>query len=262
MNQLVVVIATVHWPGWASCASTWPETAAGPFTRRIIEGRPLLEAYQQGLEETQEPIVGYVHDDLRVQEKGWDARVLAEFEDPRVGLVGFGGGLGHGDPEMYRKPYELVQLARRGYRSNTKDAEVNGERFKGECDVAVLDGMALFVRREVLLKAKWYEQKPLPEGRGTPESNPDGWNMLKGWPPTHGTWHDAVPIGYIGYDYWLCCHVRRQGYRIRLAGVACDHLNGKSTGLGPQVITGEDFAAAHRYIYDTCRDVLPYEVAR
>ena len=167
-----------------------------------------------------------------------------EFEDPRVGLVGFGGGLGHGDPEMYRKPYELTQLARRGYRSNTRDAEANGVRERGSCDVAVLDGMALFVRREILDRPTIQSFRPLKNDL-----------HIYGW-PLH------TPIGYFCYDYWLCCETRRQGYRIRMVGVACDHLNGKSTGLGPEELGRDKFEAAHRYLYDTCRDVLPWEVTR
>jgi hypothetical protein len=239
-HQLSVIVATLHWKGWDDCITSWSANASLPFTQRTFANMPLLEAYQRGFEESHEPILGYIHDDVVCYERGWDERVLKEFEDPAVGLVGFGGALGHGDPEMYKKPYELSQLARRHFLSNMREAEAHGERFTGECDVAVLDGFALFVRRKVLLRAGHWNGDPFNAG-------------YYGWPVGN-------PIGYIGYDYWLSCEARRQSYRIRLVGVACDHLGGKSTGMTPPGFDAK-FEEAHRYIYDTCRDVLPYEVA-
>jgi hypothetical protein len=234
MNRLAVVIATVFQPSWYACARTWADQSLDPFTRRVIKGKPLLEAYQEGLETTVEPILGYCHDDVVVEERGWDRRMLAEFDDPEVGLVGFAGGHGLGDLDIYKKPYRLIQLARRGMRSNMRDAEQHGQRFAGECDVASLDGFAMFVRRQLLMES-------------------GGRKHYQGWPL-------GTPIGYFMYDAWLSCEAKRQGWRTRLVGVACQHLNGKSTGLGPQKLGQAEFEAAHRYIYDTCRDVLPLEV--
>ena len=103
---------------------------------------------------------------------------------------------------------------------------MHGQRFAGECDVAVLDGFSLFLRREVLVRA--------------------------------GGWPLGTPVGYISYDYWACCMARELGYRIRLVGVACDHLGGKSSGLNPNLdLRWEE---AHRYIYDRFRNVLPCDV--
>src|SRR5262249_58944005 len=88
---------------------------------------------------TTAPIIAFLHSDCEIHEKGWDERVLSEFDDSQVGLVGFGGGLIHGTPDIYRTPYRLGQLARGAYLSNTDDAESHGRRFTGSCDVAVLD---------------------------------------------------------------------------------------------------------------------------
>ena len=141
-------------------------------------------------------------------------------------MVGFGGALRHGSTSLYQKPYRLAQLGRSDFRSNMFDAERHGKRFTKACDVAVLDGFAMFVRREILEKA--------------------------------GGWPVGTPIGYFCYDYWLSCEVRRQGYRIRLVGVACTHLGGKSSSAVQLMESPQD---AHRHIYDTCRDVLPFKVS-
>ena len=186
----------------------------------------MLEAYQIGFEESQEPILGFIHDDCVCMERGWDERVLREFDDPHVGLVGFGGALGFCDPELYRKPYELPQLARHHFRSNLREAEVHGERFTGECDVVILDGFALFVRRQLLEET--------------------------------GGWPIDTPISYYMYDAFICCEAMRHHWKIRLVGVACDHLERRSAGMGQD---GQfDYEGSHWWIYLHYRDVLPAEV--
>jgi len=230
--KLELVFATLHWPGYRECIDSWGcGLVVGNWRARVMEngvtGQSLLESYQTAFEQSDADILGYLHDDLVCLDPEWYQRVISQFDDPAVGLAGFGGALGHGDPEMYRKPYELPQLARRTFLSNLREAEVHGQRFAGECDVAVLDGFSLFLRREVLVRA--------------------------------GGWPLGTPVGYISYDYWACCMARELGYRIRLVGVACDHLGGKSSGLNPNLDL--HWEEAHRYIYDRFQNVLPYRVA-
>lgn len=182
-------------------------------------------------------ILAYIHDDVSIPEKGWYDRVEKEFDDPAVGLVGFGGATRHGTPDLYKRPYKLTNLARFNYFSNQKDAEVHGTRFTGSMDVAVLDGFALIVRRDVLDKA--------------------------------GGWPVDSPIKFHSYDYWLACMARRHGYRIRMVGIDCEHHGGRTStrpeyadwlmrefGKTDQQVHEE----SHRYIWDTCKDVLPWEV--
>lgn len=213
------------------------DTAAGfhPFTQ-IPDLLP-VQALQEGFLRTDQgvDVIGYLHSDLEIHEKGWDERVLREFEDESVGVVGFGGALRHGRPDIYKVPYEPAQLARDGYRSNVTDAEDHGERFEGSCGVAVLDGFALFVRPELLEKAG-------------------------GWPVDHLVFHC--------YDYWICLIAHRFGRRVRLAGVKCTHHGGRTStrdeyqgklrdmGTSDQGVHEE----AHRWIYGEFRDVLPVEV--
>lgn len=180
-------------------------------------------------------LLAYLHDDCVIYEEGWDERVKAEFADPSVGLVGFGGALQHGDPKLYRVPYVLQQLRRAGYRSNVDDAEVHGERFSGSCDVAVLDGFALIVRRSLLDRA-------------------GGWSFIP-----------QEVAGLFCYDYALCAMTRRLGYRIRMVGIKCQHLGGRTSvgGNGEEVkrITGaEMYEKSHRWFYNEFRPEMPYTV--
>jgi len=206
------------------------------FRRNTAENNlGVVASYEELRQRTAAPILCYIHDDVICRELGWDLRVLEEFEDPKVGVVGFGGALRHGSDELYKRPYKLQQLGRAGYRSNVDDAEVHGERFEDNCDVAVLDGFALIVRRELLDRAG-------------------------GWP------HDRYPPHHC-YDYFLCCLAHQLGYRVRLCGVRCHHLGGR-TALSPAYQLwaerskwGSDQAmheAGHRLIYEDFRDVLPW----
>ena len=223
---MVLAIATRGWDGWASCVDTWYVTAKNGWLRQyVVCNKDVLPAYQEALERTTQPIIAFIHDDVEIYEKNWDTRVLAEFSDPAVGVVGLAGGLGHGTPNLYTVPYYLPNLARQNFLSNMRDAEKHGARFAGTCDVAILDGLALFVRRSILEKA-------------------GGWPLDK-------------PVGYYMYSEWLCCEARRQGYRIRLVGVDCLHLGGKTATL---VQLKDDYQEAHRYFYENNRDVLPYNV--
>src|SRR5262245_53625932 len=89
----------------------------------------VVRSYQKLYEQCPEPFLAYIHDDVLCHEGGWDERVLKEFEDPDVGVVGFGGATSHGDVNIYKTPYRLNQLARFDYASNTDDAETHGARF-------------------------------------------------------------------------------------------------------------------------------------
>lgn len=223
--ELDLISATLKWDGFRKCIDSWDYPLR--FYDNAESGQSLMESYQAAFEQSDADIIGYVHDDLVCHDLTWRDRVMKEFSDPLVGLVGFAGALGHGDSQMYQKPYELSQLGRVGFLSNMKDAERHGRRFSGSCDVTVLDGMAIFVRRKLLTRTM-------------------------GWPL-------GTPVGYIAYDYWISCVCRLYGYRIRLVGCAVDHLGGKSTGLNPN-LGDANFAAAHRYIYDHFELVLPARV--
>lgn len=219
-------VATCEQPEWEKCMRSWNATATREYMYWIVRNQEITEAYQRIYEGSKEPILAYLHDDLIIHEDGWDQRVLHEFENPKVGIVGFAGAPGHGHPMMYEQAYNACALGRVGFKSNMRNAEVHGARFTGSCEVAVLDGMALFVRRELL-------------------------DRCGGWPKM-----SESPIGYFCYDYWICCMAHRYDYTIRLVGVDCDHLSGRSTGLNPNLRV--NFEEAHRWLYDNCKDVLPW----
>lgn len=223
MDEIVYAIATREQPSWLECVASWHDSASKMYLQYIVFDQDVLPAYQMATDGTTEPILAFLHDDLMIYEKDWDLRVLKEFEDETVGIVGFGGALRHGSPDLYTAPYRLPNLARGCFMSNMRTAEKHGTRFTGARDIAILDGFALFVRRSLFDKI-------------------GGWNLA---------------AGYFLYCEWLCCEARRAGYRIRLVGVDCEHLGGRTASM---VQVSDDFNAAHRWLYDNYRDVLPAEV--
>lgn len=170
----------------------------------------------------------FMHDDVIVRERGWDARVIREFEDETVGMVGFGGAKQHGAGDLYKTPYRLQQLGRSGYLSNVDDAEVHGARFEGATDVAVLDGYVLVIRRRLL-------------------------DLVGGW-------QQVIDAGvdFIGYDYMMCGLVHRVGARIRVVGVRCHHRGGGTSVAVVKADRQAEYEHSHRWLYDNMRDVLPW----
>ena len=177
-------------------------------------------------------ILCIVHDDVEVFDPHWAQRVVAEFADPQVAIVGFGGALGIGLPEIYKVPYSINQLQRRLYMSNQTDWQVHGTRETGARDVAVIDGYFMAIRMSFL-------------------------DEVKGW-----SW---FPFNFHCYDTCMCLMALRRGYRVRMAGVECTHHGGgtstkavyndwcKVHGTTPEL----EHSEPHRWMFREFSDLLP-----
>ncbi len=194
----------------------------------------------------QNTIVAFLHDDVRIVERGWDAKVLEAFKDPTVGMVGFGGALGVGREGMYREPFDPMSLARHDFRSNMRDAESHGVRTTEVQRVAVLDGFSLIGRAPLM------------------------WSALMKL--------IARKVVHHAYDVAFGCETRRAGLKTLLLPIACHHHGGMSAVANPKyqewakanfVVPGERCDAvgdqavwlhAHRQVWDEYRDVLPFRV--
>ncbi len=86
-----------------------------------------------------ESVLVYMHDDVRIDEDGWDERIRARFADPEVGLVGFGGACALGSKGQ-RGPFF----------SSMEDAEKHGRRVTADFPCACIDGFGFAVRRRFL----------------------------------------------------------------------------------------------------------------
>jgi hypothetical protein len=222
--KLTMIFCTQMYSKWRENLASW-----GKLDHQVlvVNQRPLTYAYQLGYEKARDAdILGYVHDDVTCYDENWKEKVLAEFDDPAVGLVGFGGSSGHGDAEIYKKPYDWQQVGREGrFMSNLINAELHGSRINTPQDASFCDGFALFVRRKILDQA--------------------------------GGWPQGTPIAYWSYDMWISCETRRQGYKIRVVPVSCEHTCPVEYR---SYIVDEDIRAAHKWLYDNYSDTFPARV--
>lgn len=224
--KMAVCTVTAEREGWENFRGTWgyqnSHTIIHSNKQRnlgVIGG--MQEIYKTAGERFD--VLFYTHDDVICREPNWQERVLKQFEDPKVGVVGFGGSIGHGDPDIYKKPYHISQLGRSFYMSNVDDAEVHGVRFTEVRDVATLDGFSLAVRRSLL-------------------------DRLGGWP--------NPPGGFHCYDHAITLSAHRLGYRVRLVGIRCHHLGGQ-TSVSLNGADAKWHTEAHKWLFESYRDVLP-----
>lgn len=193
------------------------------------------QAYQKLLDGTKAEILILFHDDVTVHDPKWLTRILSLFENPNCVAAGMGGALALGNTDLYRKPYDIWNMARRGYASNQTDAETHGERFTGDRQVAVLDAFCMAVR------VQWLREHG-------------------GWPVEHLSHHCA--------DLWLACEAARAGMEIWMAGVSVSHWGG-GTSTKPAYEQAKwlqggslasDHQSPHRFLWREYSDVLPVEV--
>ena len=112
--------------------------------------RRILSKCQKGYEQSVADVIGYLHADLTIHEKGWDERVLREFEWPTVAVVGFVGGTRLGHDDIYRSalPPSTAGAERRMEQPDRRRGARQTRQWL--TPVAVLDSCAVFVRRSFL----------------------------------------------------------------------------------------------------------------
>jgi len=226
--------------GHEGAQTTWADTMSRPHPILINDMREgekagFLTKCETFRYETDAEVIGYLHSDLYTHEHGWDKRVLDQFEDERVAVVGVVGATGLAHEDLYKLPFHFTQLARYGVIGNLTDMEVHGERFTGSKDVAVVDSCAVFVRTAFI-------------------------NAIGGWPCT------TYPNSSHCSDLWLCCMCHRLARTVRMVGISCTHRSGGKGEAGSRWLEqhGGDsnhHQQAHRLIYEDFRDVLPIRIA-
>ena len=270
-TPLVIVTATTNFERARRCIESWgrvptvivansgrvPSVHETPTHCTILVHDDYLgtvPAFRIGtdfaIDRTDAAIVANLHDDLEIADPDWAAKVIAAFErNPATGLLGFGGAIGLGDADIYQKPYQPVQLARIGFRSNLVDAEVHGARSLLSERVACLDGFSQIGRR-----AFW---------DGDPRNNPvvveRPWTVL-----------ENLQVIHHAYDGMLGCLAARYGWEVRYLPIRCTHHGGQTAVGDPgyavwaqtQAADGDRglWEHAHAVWYDNFRDQLPLRV--
>lgn len=279
----VIVTATTAFKRAAPCLKSWGEAA--PLVVVVNGGEPLpdcfspkdgltllrseqylgsVPAFRAGVDYVLEhrpeadPII-CLHDDVEIQEPEWLRKVCRLFEQhPECGLAGFGGAIGLGAEDIYKVPYNPMQLARIGFRSNLTDAEAHGVRSLLPERVACLDGFSQIGRRAFFEGRCGPMRAEFPGAFSTsPKNRP--WTYLE----DHGFVHHF-------YDGALGCLAARVGWETWYLPVRCRHLGGQTAVADRgyhewakgQIPGGDQgfWQQSHERGYELFRDVLPLRV--
>lgn len=150
-------------------------------------------------------IVAFLHSDLIITEKGFDARIIAEFTVHKaLGLIGFvgsneidnKGGRGVGTTSNFQG---FAYTHNEGTEDNTQiwrgsPAEAHGMRNAGFTPAAVVDGCAMVVSREAWKRIGFRED----------------------FPPHHF------------YDRLISTQMLEHHLEVGVLGIACDHISGQT----------------------------------
>jgi len=111
------------------------------YVRHEDRARGMVDAINEAWKTTTSPLLAFMHNDLYVMTSGWDHQVYElSNQDPKLGIIGFGGGYGMG-PDGYRY----------GFASNMVDANVHGvHRWAGWMPALPLDGLIMIMTRKML----------------------------------------------------------------------------------------------------------------
>jgi len=265
MPSLVEVYVVLQGQGSTGWTTHWSESGLYTVQRRVREILGVVPAFAIGVQKALEDgceIIACLHDDLEIQEHGWDETVSRLFRAcPRAGLCGFGGGKGLGSDDIYQTPYNPMQLARQGFRSNMRDAEAHGVRSTVAEPVACLDGFS-----QIGVRAYW-QGVPHLLLRASPLPDQD---------PNLFAYMERLGIIHHAYDSALGAYAKMLGYQVWFLPVKCHHFGGRTavgdaryqdwasnyqyedqeTGRGGQGDQGF-WEKSHRVVYELFRDILP-----
>src|SRR5437868_11331309 len=115
--SLALAIFCPSCGGHEEAVTTWQDTMSKPWPiivddRTEDEEAGFLTKCDKFWRTCDADIIGYLHADLYTLEHGWDQRVLEQFADPQVGVVGFVGATQLGTDDIYKVGYNFRQLAR------------------------------------------------------------------------------------------------------------------------------------------------------
>lgn len=179
-------------------------------------------------------VICCLHDDLLIEEAGWDQDSYMGAQQER--FAGFGGARGLGADGLYDRPYDPMSLARQHFLSNLRDAELHGFRSIRPQACVCFDGFSQIGTTD------WFAP----------------------------AWQTLVDLGFRHhwYDGALGCLARRAGIPYGLMiPVKCHHFGGRTAVANPyyqrwaqeQVPTGDQgfWDEAHRIGYEQFRAELP-----
>ena len=182
-------------------------------------------------------VIVFMHDDIDIHHNTWEFIIENEFADyPNCAIIGLGGATGIGTDDIYKRPYNINQLARINYHSNQSDWSAHGSHLP-DCKsmpVAVVDGFFMAVRTDFLKLNPWAK----------------------------------IQTNFHCYDTAQCLNAWRAGWTVRAVGVPCTHFGGGTSTKQAYMdwcrehnTTAEkEHSQPHVWMYDHYRDILPLRI--
>lgn len=260
--RLAVVTATINLDRATDCLQSWIRTVARPFDLYIVvqgqgarewESFPVpnilgarftfcslrdiagvVPAFAHGVHKALHDgadVIACFHDDLEIHRHthtAWDQMIEdVLIKEPQVGLLGFGGAKGLADDDIYQTPYRPMQLVRKDFISNMRDAEAHGRRVTTVEQVACLDGFSQIGRRE-------FWQGYYRDGHGAVCHHENLFQELQGL----GVMHHA-------YDSALGAYAALGGWETYFLPVPVHHYGGRTAVGDPRYHEWADGVTAH-----------------
>ena len=173
-----------------------------PINIKVVTDKGGYPNFKFWMENTTGDILLFIHNDIMIEENGFDVLLRYIFEkDNRLGMVGFVGS-----DEMAENGSRLWGTTSNflGKTYSYKDeswtgtpASLHGQRYDGLTQCVVIDGCVMALRRSA-------------------------WENLK--EPNY------PPLLYYHYDRIMSCRMLEAGYTLASIGTACDHLNNMTGG--------------------------------
>lgn len=210
-GRVVPIIEATKFENFAANLADMPPETKTCFLKayRKEKNVGVYPTFWWGLEVATGDILAFPHSDLFIWEKGWDKRVVNEFEaNKNLGLIGFigsneidgSGGRGMGTTSNFQGMTYFSGVAAENPRTWIgSPAEPHGARNPGLTKAAVVDGCMMIFPRAVLASIAQREN----------------------FPPHHF------------YDRLLSCEVREKGYEMAVLGIGCDHISGQTVNQEP-----------------------------
>lgn len=112
----------------------------------------VLQTFSQGLALARGEIICFIHNDVLLQEEGWDIKVVEVFDQcPRLGLAGLFGAVGVGENGgRIRSMSKMLGVEWGKCDCHELAWEHHSEYLDGVHPATILDGVGMFFRREAL----------------------------------------------------------------------------------------------------------------
>ena len=163
--MLSIVVCSQHKALAEALKKNILETAGVPVEFIIIDNNEnnygIAAAYNKGAAEATGELICFVHEDIQFKTKNWGSVVQKALEDKKTGLFGVAGAYYYPLPPVgWFHSHELEVNVVQHYKFETRPVqEIHLSKFPGQqlVDVAVLDGLFLATRKEVMEKHKFDE---------------------------------------------------------------------------------------------------------